>query len=98
MSFVALPFARVEVFCSLTSEFNVVCKIREMLQRSGDDFVTMKHLFSGIYHYRFIVNGVWTHDELLPCTEDDVGRVCNILDVRVLTLTFYHFTSVFFSF
>ncbi|CAM8992437.1 hypothetical protein QQ045_009004 [Rhodiola kirilowii] len=55
---------------------------KELLEKSGDDFVTVKLLHSGVYHYRFIVNGRWAHDEKLPWAKDDMGSVCNILDVQ----------------
>uniref|UniRef100_A0A7N0RA21 Association with the SNF1 complex (ASC) domain-containing protein n=1 Tax=Kalanchoe fedtschenkoi TaxID=63787 RepID=A0A7N0RA21_KALFE len=55
---------------------------KELLEKSGDDFVMVKLLHSGVYHYRFIVNGRWAHDEQLPWAKDGLGRFCNILDVQ----------------
>ncbi|KAA8526619.1 hypothetical protein F0562_008178 [Nyssa sinensis] len=57
-------------------------KTREFLQRSGKDFTIMKVLQSGVYHYRFIVDGQWTYAPDLPVERDDRGNISNILDLQ----------------
>ncbi|KAJ4826886.1 hypothetical protein Tsubulata_046447 [Turnera subulata] len=54
---------------------------REPLQRSGKDFIIMKMLPSGVYHYRFIVDENVRHAPDLPWEYDDRGNAYNILDV-----------------
>ncbi|PKI76865.1 SNF1-related protein kinase regulatory subunit beta-2-like isoform X2 [Punica granatum] len=54
----------------------------ELMERSGKDFVIMKVLPSGIYHFRFIVDGHLRYDPDLPCDFDDPGGVYNIMDVK----------------
>lgn len=53
------------------------------LHRSGKDFTIMKVLPSGVYQYRFLVDGQWRHAPDLPWAQDDVGNVYNILDLQV---------------
>ncbi|KAK4791405.1 hypothetical protein SAY86_031818 [Trapa natans] len=55
---------------------------RKVLQRSGKDHSILLVLPSGIYHYRFIVDGEWRYVPDLPHIADDHGRICNILDVH----------------
>ncbi|KAK2985675.1 hypothetical protein RJ640_011903, partial [Escallonia rubra] len=57
-------------------------KTREFLQKSGRDFSIMKVLPSGVYHYRFIVDGQWRYAPDLPQERDDMGNVFNILDLQ----------------
>ncbi|KAF8410863.1 hypothetical protein HHK36_003400 [Tetracentron sinense] len=57
-------------------------KTRKTLQRSGKDFTIMKVLSSGVYQYRFIVDGQWRYAPDMPWAHDDMGNVCNILDVQ----------------
>ncbi|GLU20611.1 hypothetical protein SLE2022_368020 [Rubroshorea leprosula] len=57
-------------------------KTRIPLQRSGKDFTIMKVLPSGVYHYRFIVDGKWRYSPDLPLDRDDVGNAYNILDLH----------------
>ncbi|KAF5194694.1 Snf1-related protein kinase regulatory subunit beta-2, partial [Thalictrum thalictroides] len=54
------------------------------LQRSGKYFTIMKVLPSGVYQYRFIVDGQWRYVPDLPWAHDDVGNVYNILDLQVI--------------
>ncbi|XP_023534586.1 SNF1-related protein kinase regulatory subunit beta-2-like isoform X4 [Cucurbita pepo subsp. pepo] len=54
---------------------------REILQSIGKDFIVVKTLPSGIYHYRFIVDGWLTHAPDLPWVFDDSGNSYNILDL-----------------
>ncbi|KAK9285929.1 hypothetical protein L1049_025131 [Liquidambar formosana] len=57
-------------------------RTREALQKSGEHFIIMKMLTSGVYRYRFIVDGQWRYDQNLPRTQDDMGHVHNILDLQ----------------
>jgi len=62
--------------------------IRSRLQRSGKDFTIMKVLPSGVYEYRFIVDGQWRHAPELPLARDDAGNTFNILDLQVTPFSF----------
>ncbi|KAL2510935.1 SNF1-related protein kinase regulatory subunit beta-1 [Abeliophyllum distichum] len=55
---------------------------RKILQRSGKDHSILVVLPSGIYHYKFIVDGEVKYSPDLPCEADQTGSVCNILDVH----------------
>ncbi|XP_010538431.1 PREDICTED: SNF1-related protein kinase regulatory subunit beta-2-like [Tarenaya hassleriana] len=57
-------------------------KTRICLQRSGKDFTIMKVLPSGVYEFRFIVDGQWMHAPELPSARDDAGNTYNILDLQ----------------
>ncbi|CAF2021432.1 BnaC07g33610D [Brassica napus] len=57
-------------------------KSRSRLQRSGKDFTIMKVLPSGVYEYRFIVDGQWMHAPELPFARDDAGNTFNLLDLQ----------------
>ncbi|CAN6900254.1 unnamed protein product [Brassica oleracea] len=57
-------------------------KTRSRLQRSGKDFTIMKVLPSGVYEYRFIVDGQWRHAPELPLARDDAGNTFNLLDLQ----------------
>ncbi|NP_001266176.1 Tau2 [Solanum lycopersicum] len=57
-------------------------KSRNILQRSGKDFTILKVLPSGVYQYRFIVDGQWRCSPDLPCVQDEAGNTYNILDVK----------------
>lgn len=57
--------------------------LRNPLQRSGKDFTILKVLPSGVYQYRFIVDGQWRCSPDLPCVQDEAGNTYNILDVKV---------------
>ncbi|CAL1352074.1 unnamed protein product [Linum trigynum] len=57
-------------------------KARMRLQKAGKDFTIMKVLPSGVYQYRFIVDGQWRHVPDLPWTQDDAGNAYNILDLQ----------------
>ena len=43
----------------------------------------MKVLPSGVYQYRFIVDGQWRYTPDLPWAQDDAGNAYNILDLQV---------------
>jgi 5'-AMP-activated protein kinase regulatory beta subunit len=55
---------------------------RKMLQKSGKDHSILLVLPSGIYHYKFIVDGEVRYIPDLPSVSDEMGRVCNVLDVH----------------
>lgn len=57
-------------------------KTRVSLQRSGKDFTIMKVLPSGVYQYRFVVDGQWRYAPDLPWAQDDSGHSYNILDLQ----------------
>ncbi|KAF9664370.1 hypothetical protein SADUNF_Sadunf16G0011600 [Salix dunnii] len=57
-------------------------KTRIPLQRSGKDYTIMKVLPSGVYQYRFIVDGQWRYAPDLPWAKDDSGNACNTLDLQ----------------
>lgn len=55
---------------------------RKTLQRSGKDHCILMVLPSGIYHYKFIVDGQQRYIPDLPFVADEMGHVCNVLDVH----------------
>ncbi|XP_038980708.1 SNF1-related protein kinase regulatory subunit beta-1-like isoform X2 [Phoenix dactylifera] len=55
---------------------------RKVLQRSGKDHCILLVLPSGVYQYKFIVDGEWRHIPDLPCMTDDMGQTVNLLDVH----------------
>ncbi|CAL0315825.1 unnamed protein product [Lupinus luteus] len=55
---------------------------RKALQRGGKDHSILVVLPSGIYHYRFIVDGEQRYIPDLPYVADEMGHVCNLLDVN----------------
>ncbi|KAK6918720.1 AMP-activated protein kinase, glycogen-binding domain, partial [Dillenia turbinata] len=57
-------------------------RTKKPMQRSGKDFTIMKVLPSGVYQFRFIVDGQMMHAPDLPCTYDDMGIAYNILDLK----------------
>lgn len=57
-------------------------KTRKPLQRSGKDFTIMKVLPSGVYQYRFIVDGQQRYSPDLPWEQDESGNGYNILDLQ----------------
>lgn len=78
--------------------------IRTPLHRSGKELTIMKVLPSGVYQYKFIVDGQWKHAPDLPWAQDDSASPYNILDLKVnkvsvlLQTTFgTHFIVLFFS-
>lgn len=56
---------------------------RKILQRSGKDHSVLLVLPSGVFRYKFIVDGEVRHVPDLPSETDEMGRVCNLLDVHV---------------
>lgn len=57
-------------------------KSRKPLQRSGKDFTILKILPSGVYQYRFFVDGLWRHSPDHPWDQDESGNAYNILDLQ----------------
>ncbi|ONK61506.1 uncharacterized protein A4U43_C08F30610 [Asparagus officinalis] len=57
-------------------------KSRRALHRSGKDHSILLVLPSGIYHYKFIVDGEFRHIPDLPFFTDENGQISNILDVN----------------
>ncbi|KAJ7549761.1 hypothetical protein O6H91_07G067400 [Diphasiastrum complanatum] len=59
-----------------------IWRTRQPLQKSGKDFTLLKILPSGVYQYKFIVDGQWRYAADLPLTQDEMGNVTNLLDVQ----------------
>ncbi|KAI5671260.1 hypothetical protein M9H77_11624 [Catharanthus roseus] len=57
-------------------------KTRTLLEKSGKDFTIMKVLPSGVYQYRFIVDGQWRYAPDMPWIQDEAGSTYNILDLQ----------------
>uniref|UniRef100_A0A1D1ZLK0 SNF1-related protein kinase regulatory subunit beta-2 n=1 Tax=Anthurium amnicola TaxID=1678845 RepID=A0A1D1ZLK0_9ARAE len=57
-------------------------RTKQPLQRSGLDFNIMKVLPSGVYQYKFIVDGEWRYSPDLPWGHNEMGNACNILDLQ----------------
>lgn len=82
----------------------VVSPCRKSLQRSGKDHSVLLVLPSGIYRYRFIVDGESRYIPDLPFIADEMGHVCNLLDVHVCIYFFrpvsvslcFHFSFIFY--
>lgn len=55
---------------------------RKVLQRSGKDHSILLVLPSGIYQYKFIVDGEWRYIPDLPSITDEREHIANILDVN----------------
>ncbi|CAO2814412.1 unnamed protein product [Amaranthus hypochondriacus] len=55
---------------------------RKTLQRSGKDHAILLVLPSGIYHYKFIVDGEARYTPDLPHVSSEMGHYCNVLDVH----------------
>ncbi|XP_058753261.1 SNF1-related protein kinase regulatory subunit beta-2-like [Vicia villosa] len=57
-------------------------KSRTRLQRSGKDFTILKVLPSGVYQYRFVVDGRCCYAPDLPWAQDEAGNSYNELDLQ----------------
>ncbi|XP_021776505.1 SNF1-related protein kinase regulatory subunit beta-1-like isoform X1 [Chenopodium quinoa] len=55
---------------------------RKILRRSGKDHAVLLVLPSGIYHYKFIVDGEAQYSPDLPHVSTEMGHVCNVLNVH----------------
>jgi 5'-AMP-activated protein kinase regulatory beta subunit len=53
------------------------------MQKSGKDYSLLLVLPSGVYRYRFVVDGERRCLPDLPCETDAMGNVVNLLDVNV---------------
>lgn len=58
------------------------------MQKSGKDHSLLLILPSGVYHYRFVVDGERKCLPDLPCETDIMGNAVNLLDVHVSILFF----------
>lgn len=43
----------------------------------------MKVLPSGVYQYRFVVDGAWRYAPDIPWIQDETGNYFNVLDLQV---------------
>ncbi|KAK1281414.1 SNF1-related protein kinase regulatory subunit beta-1 [Acorus gramineus] len=59
---------------------------RKVLHKSGKDHTILLVLPSGIYRYKFIVDGEWRYIPDLPFIADEMGTFTNLLDVDVSKL------------
>ncbi|KAL6519046.1 galactose metabolism-related protein [Orobanche hederae] len=57
-------------------------RTRKLLQRSGKDHSVLLVLPSGIFRYKFIVDGEVRYIPDIPNETDEMGNVCNLLDVH----------------
>ncbi|XP_052186383.1 SNF1-related protein kinase regulatory subunit beta-1-like [Diospyros lotus] len=55
---------------------------RKTLQKSGKDHSILLVLPSGTYHYKFIVDGEQRYIPDLPFAADEMGHVCNLIDIN----------------
>ncbi|XP_020572920.1 SNF1-related protein kinase regulatory subunit beta-2-like [Phalaenopsis equestris] len=55
---------------------------KKVLQKSGKDFTIMKVLPSGVYRYRFSVDGESRYSPDMPLEHDEFGNAFNILDLQ----------------
>jgi hypothetical protein len=60
---------------------------RQPLQRTGRDFTLIKVLPSGVYQFKFLVDGQWRYSPDLPSVSGDTNNFKNILDVQVSFIT-----------
>ncbi|XP_028548843.1 SNF1-related protein kinase regulatory subunit beta-2-like isoform X1 [Dendrobium catenatum] len=56
---------------------------KKVLQKSGKDFTIMKVLPSGVYQFRFSVDGESRYSPDMPWVHDEFGNAFNILDLQV---------------
>jgi hypothetical protein len=60
------------------------------MQKSGKDYSLLLVLPSGVYRYRFVVDGERRCLPDLPCETDAMGNAVNLLDVNVsISIIFY---------
>lgn len=57
-------------------------KSKRSVEKSGKDHVILLGLPSGIYRYRFIVDGERRFRPDLPCETDNMGNIVNLVDVN----------------
>lgn len=61
------------------------------MQKSGKDHSLLLVLPSGVYRYRFVVDGERKCLPDLPCETDAMGNAVNLLDVNV-SIHFFSFS------
>ena len=77
----------VEFTCSGADEFVQVAgswddwKLHD-LKRDGDDWNVFLELKPGVYHYKYIVDGVWLHDPSKKWADDGKGNINNLIVVE----------------
>ncbi|KAG5545803.1 hypothetical protein RHGRI_018085 [Rhododendron griersonianum] len=64
------------------TRLEICFKFLDFLQKSGKDFTIMKVLPSGVYHFRFIVDGQWRYSPELPQERDELGNIFHVLDLQ----------------
>lgn len=64
------------------------------MYKSGMEHSVLMVLPSGVYQYRFIVDGEQRYIPDLPHTQDEMGFISNLLDVHV---SIHQFFPVFLS-
>lgn len=57
-------------------------RMRIRLQKIGNEFTIVKMLPSGVYQYKFLVNGESTYSPDLPFMYDERGNIKNVLDLQ----------------
>ncbi|KAL7240505.1 hypothetical protein ACSBR2_006202 [Camellia fascicularis] len=57
------------------------------LQTSGKDFTIMEVLPSGVFQFKFIVDGQWRYAPDMPWAQDETGNAYNILDLQVISIS-----------
>ncbi|KAK8275622.1 hypothetical protein V6Z11_D10G148600 [Gossypium hirsutum] len=65
-------------------------KTIEPLHSLGKDFIIIKMLPFGVYHYQFIVDELRRYAPNLPCEFDESGNAYNILDLHVFLNFVFH--------
>ncbi|OAY64947.1 SNF1-related protein kinase regulatory subunit beta-1 [Ananas comosus] len=55
---------------------------RKTLEKSGKVHAVLMVLPSGVYHYKFFVDGEFKHSPDFPCITDERGQFSNVLDVH----------------
>lgn len=97
----AITIIRIDFLCSKPKSkyFSIICTItfrirslivltcRRTLQKCGKDHTILLVLPSGIYHYKFIVDGNVKYIPDLPYEADEMGNVVNLLDVCVSNIS-----------
>jgi len=68
---------------------------RKTMQRTGKDFSILLVLPSGVYHYRFLVDGEWRYILEFPFLPGESGHICNVLDVNAYVPEYLHSVAEF---
>lgn len=72
-----------DLFSFRMAGLKYLCNYRRALHRSGKDHSILLVLPSGIYHYKFIVDGELRHIPDLPYIAYENDQIFNVLDVNV---------------